>query len=59
VSHPEIYAAPLIKKSPAGNFEMSYRFLLEAKEAGQNAIMNATTSLLALKVQNTKFCHDI
>jgi hypothetical protein len=33
--HPEIYATQLTKKSPAGNFEMLYRFLLEAQEAGK------------------------
>jgi hypothetical protein len=59
VSHPEIYAAQLTQKNPAGDFEMLYRFLLEAQEAGQYAIMNAITSLLALKVHNTKFCCDI
>jgi len=48
--HPEIYATQLTQKSPAGKFEMLYRFLLVAQEASQDAIMNATTSLLALKV---------
>jgi hypothetical protein len=57
--YPEIYATQLTQKSPAGNFEMLYRFLLEAQGAGQDAIMNATTSLLALKVYNAMFCRDI
>lgn len=57
--NPEIYATQLTQKSPAGNFEMLYRFLLEAQEANQGAIMNATTSLLALKVYNAIFCPDI
>jgi hypothetical protein len=48
--HPEIYATQLTQKSPAGKFEMLYRFLLVAQEASQDTIMNATTSLLALKV---------
>lgn len=59
MSHSEIHAAQPTQKSPAGNFEMLCRFLLEAQEAGQDAIMNATTSLLALKVHNAKFYHDI
>lgn len=57
--HPEIYATQLTQKRPAGNSEMLYRFLLEAQEAGQDAIMNATTSLLALKVYNAIFRRDI
>ena len=35
MSYPEINAMQLTQKSPAGNFEMLYRFLLEAQEAGQ------------------------
>jgi len=50
MSHPEIYATQLTQENPAGKFEMLYRSLLQAQEAGQDAIMKAITSLLTLNL---------